>query len=177
MSSIDEHLDEELRVMEERSSPGTVISAEVFQQPIEILCTRPARTLDVKARVREALDLMQEERFGSVVVTRDGRMVGIVTERDFLLKVAGHEDDVLEQPITVIMTADPEWLMKTDEIVYLLHKMHVGGFRHVPIVNDRHEPVHVVSIRDVTAFVMDYFPNLVLVQSDPYRGEPKQESG
>jgi len=171
-------LAEEQAIIEERSSVPPSLSADVLQQPIERLCIRPVRTLDVSAKVRDALTLMQTERFGSVVITTNKALIGIVTERDILLKVAGKSAGVLDQPITEIMTRQPEWLHKDDAIAYLMNKMHVGGFRHVPIVDDDNVPVYVISLRDVLAYLLDHFPREVMnVPSDPYRGAPQHDSG
>ena len=40
---------------------------------------------------------------------------------------------------------------------YAMNKMHIGGFRHVPIVDEDGRPIHVVSIRDIVAFVLATF--------------------
>jgi CBS domain-containing protein len=174
----DETLDEEHKVMEERSSHPPAMTADVFHQPISILCKRPVQTLPVTATVREALEMMKSRRFGAVVITVEGRLAGIITERDLMMKVAGHEGDVLDRPVTAVMTPNPESLQKGDELFYLMNKMHVGGFRHVPIVNEQNEPIHVISIKDVARFILDHFhEQVVLVPPDPYRGPKKVHSG
>lgn len=175
MESDDEALEEELQIMEERASEPNVLDTSVFHQPVSVLCDRAAQTLDVGATVRDALELMRQEHIGSVVITRDGGLAGIVTERDFLKDVVGREPELLDRPVGHVMTPDPEWLMPDDEMVYLLNKMHVGGFRHVPIVDEERRPLYVVSVRDVAGFILDLFPEeVVLVSSDPYRGQRRR---
>jgi CBS domain-containing protein len=173
----DEAIAEELRIMQERGRPARVLSAEVFEQPLALLCTRPVTTLDAGATIGDAVTLMRERRFGSVLVTDEGKLCGIVTERDILRRVVGVPGASLAHSITEAMTPDPEALMRTDTIAFAMNKMHVGGFRHVPIVSADGTPEHVISIRDLIAFVLDHFPERILnVPTQPYRGERRRES-
>ena len=57
----------------------------------------------------------------------------------------------------------------------MLNKMSVGGFRHVPVVDDDHRPYGVISVRDVVAFMVDAFPREVL-NLPTEAGEPKTRS-
>ena len=168
-----EALDEELQIMEERSRPPASFSADALAQPIGRLCDRPVLTLDVSATVREATALMRERSIGAVVITRGGRTSGIVTERDLMMKVIAHGDDLQSRPVTDIMTPDPDRLRKEDPIKYVMNQMHVGGYRHVPIVDDDDIPQHIISIRDVMAFILDHFDNEISnIPPEPFRGPP-----
>src|SRR5207247_2463957 len=81
---------------------------------------------------------MREHRIGCVLVVEGERLVGIVTERDFIMKL-GQAD--AGRPLSDFMTPDPEVLSPDDPIVYALNKMSVGGFRHVPLVDEARRPV------------------------------------
>jgi CBS domain-containing protein len=89
---------------------------------------------------------MQAEAVDCLLVTDHGELVGIFTDRDAILKVAGRPS----AGITVgdVMTPDPVILRSGDPVAVAIHKMAVGGFRHVPIV-DRGQATGVVSARDV----------------------------
>ena len=70
------------------------------------------------------------------------------------------------------MTPDPEVLTPDAPIVYALNKMSVGGFRHVPLVDELQRPVGIVSVKDIIDYIVDFFPNDVLtVPPDPARAE------
>jgi CBS domain-containing protein len=73
-------------------------------------------------------------------------LVGIFTDRDAVLKVAAAAAD--RRPVREVMTPDPVVLRRDDPVAVAIHKMAVGGFRHVPILDDGH-PIGVVSARDV----------------------------
>ena len=168
---------EELRIMRERSRPPKTLSVEVFDQRIEILCTREVTTLETDATIGDAVEIMRAQKFGSLLVTAGGRLVGIITERDVLRKVVGVPGSDLRDPIAKIMTPDPETLQRHDSIAFAMNKMHVGGFRHIPIVDDDGRPLHVISIRDLIAYVLDHFPERILnMPTEPYRGERRRES-
>ena len=81
-----------------------------------------------------------------MLVVGDGRLVGIFTDRDAVVKAA---DRRLEQLVVRdYMTPDPVVLRHDDPIAVAIHKMAVGGFRHIPIVENG-RPTGVVTARDV----------------------------
>jgi len=81
-----------------------------------------------------------------VLVTEEGRLVGIFTDRDAVVKAAGTRLDAFH--VSDFMTSDPVVLRPDDPIAIAIHKMAVGGFRHIPIVDDG-RPTGVVTARDV----------------------------
>ena len=168
---MDEALEEELEIMEDRAKPRAALSVESFELEIAEVCGRPAEAVEITATVGHAVERMQKESIGSVVIVEGGRTVGILTERDLLTKVIGRGEGWSERPVAEIMTAAPETLQRHDAIKYLLHRMHVGGFRHVPIVDDEGRPLHVVGIRDVLAYVLEHFDQeIATTPSLPFRG-------
>ncbi|MBI2882725.1 MAG: CBS domain-containing protein [Candidatus Methylomirabilis oxyfera] len=122
-----------------------------FRDPI---CVRPETV------VRDATTAMNDARVGCVLVTEDNRLVGILTERDILKKLVGQLD--LDGPVGEIMTPDPETVGIDDGIAYALNKMHIGGYRHIPVLDRQGRPVGVVSMRDVVRFIVSLFPAAVL---------------
>lgn len=169
---------EELRIMDERASHGQNLDADTFQQPIRELTRRQVETLDVSASVGDAVELMRKANFGAVVITKESKLSGILTERDVLLKALGREDDWHALPVTELMTARPDTLQLDDPIVFVMNRMHVGGYRHVPIVDEQNVPTHIVSIRDVMRFLLEHFePEVSNIPPEPYRGPPKRWGG
>lgn len=174
----DDIIDEELQIMDERDEERTTLSSKTFKLPISELKLKPVITLDISASLLDAVKLMQKHHFGSLIITEEGKCAGIITERDYLLKVIGIIDDLDGTSVTNIMTKDPIRLMKTDKVAFVMHNMHVGGFRHIPIVNENDEPISVVSMKDVNSFILDHFPESVLnICSTPFRGTSKRDAG
>lgn len=102
--------------------------------------------------------LARENR--SILVAEGERLVGIVTERDLLFKVMGKIPEWRHLPVCDFMSADPETLELTDKIAYALHKMAIGGFRHIPILRDN-KPKLVISVRDILEYLAESFPEAV----------------
>jgi len=64
---------------------------------------------------------------------RDGKLVGIFTERDVLLRVAGHAIDLEQAKVAELMTRDPVTLPADAGVAFALNKMLVEGFRHITV--------------------------------------------
>ncbi len=96
--------------------------------------------------VAAALARMRDAGADCVLVLASDRLVGIFTERDAVLKLAGRSTD----GVTVgdVMTPDPVVLRPDDSLAVAIHKMAVGGFRHIPVV-DGERPLAVIGAKDV----------------------------
>jgi CBS domain-containing protein len=95
---------------------------------------------------------MQEASVGCLVVEGEGAVRGILTERDCVLKLnqAGLDGMTVEQ----IMTPDPVVLRPDDSLAVAINKMAVGGFRHIPLVENGHA-TGIVSARDLFRYILD----------------------
>ena len=85
-----------------------------------------------RRRVDVAIAKMHEAEVDCVLVTVDDRLVGIFTDRDAVVKAAGKRLDAFK--VRDFMTPDPVVLRHDDPIAIAIHKMAVGGFRHIPII-------------------------------------------
>ena len=108
-------------------------------------------TIDAGASVLDAVARMVEANVGSLLVTEDGGIAGIVTERDYLRRVALEGRDDRSTPVREIMSAPlivvtPE--TSVDECMALMTDRRI---RHVPVV-DGGEVVGLVSIGDLVKF-------------------------
>ncbi len=171
-----DHIDEEFQVAKEQDSDGTALSSDTFKEPIKNVKMPKVLGVDVSTTVGDAVKCMQEKKIGSVVVTKNGKLEGIITERDILMKVIGIIDDWKNASVEDVMTRNPQSLMPQDEIAYVLNNMHVGGYRHVPIVNEDDEPISMISIKDVVSWLLDHFPmEIINLTGEPYRGPVSRE--
>lgn len=133
----------------------------ILHAPIRDLEPRPPVTLSEAASVRDAVKLMRDQRIGAVLVARDGRPVGIFTERDVLRRVALSSLSP-DTPLGEVMTPDPETLEIDDGIAFALNRMILGGFRHIPLVDERGRAVGVLSLREIVSFIVSLLPARVL---------------
>ena len=154
----DETIEEELRIAEEQDYEYTQqLSSDIFKVTIDELKLPRAVCVELGTSLSQVVSLMQEKRFGSLLVTHNRRLKGIITERDILMKVTGLPIDLKRTPVEKVMTPDPISLKVTDMIAYAMNNMHVGGYRHVPIIDDNDTPICVVSVKDVVGYILEHF--------------------
>lgn len=110
------------------------------------LMTTPVVTIDAARPVMEAALLMIERRISSVVILgADGRLAGIVTERDVLRAIAAGGPGGLATPVSAAMTA-PVHAIEADAPLYrALARMTRLGVRHLPVVDDHDRPIGMLT--------------------------------
>lgn len=156
---------EEERIAEERSrvSVSPDLGNRISEEPLSNLTSlRHPHAVEVNATAAEAIDKMMEHRIGCVLVVDGGRLVGVFTERDVLGKIAAEDRSPRSVPVRDVMTPDPECLTLEDSLAYALHLMSVGGFRHIPLIDDDGRPTAVIAMRTIVDFIVDSFPREVL---------------
>lgn len=131
--------------------PTGPVSASIMSDPVERLEPRSAPTVAPTDPVAKAVERMNAGGVGAAVVLgEDGSLQGIVTERDILYKTPPGAD-LSGVKVEAIMTPVPETVAADAPIAFCLHKMAVGGFRHVPVVAGG-KPAAIVSVRDVLKY-------------------------
>jgi CBS domain-containing protein len=99
------------------------------------------------ATVRGAAVAMRERHVGAVLVTTDGHLDGIFTERDMVNRVVAEGRDPDRTTLAEVMTAGPDTIAPSTTAIEALRLMNDGGYRHLPIV-ERGRLVGIVSRRD-----------------------------
>lgn len=107
-------------------------------------------TVDIDAGVPEVARVMMEKNIGALLVEDDGRLCGIVTERDVvrILGKTGCDLDGLRAADIMVKSENLLVAETDDENDYVMAVMVQKNFRHMPIV-DEGEIVGLISIRDV----------------------------
>lgn len=113
----------------------------------DVITDQTILTTPADLSVREATRRMAATGVGSIMITDDGRLTGIFTERDALIRVLAAGLDPEITTLGQVMTADPVTASPEIPLGHALHMMHEGGFRHVPVVEDG-RPVGMISARD-----------------------------
>ena len=124
----------------------TTFRGQLLGEHLDELGIAAPETIDIDGTVDEAIARMHDKAIDCVLVTAAGRLVGIFTDRDAVVKVAGQA--VGARSIASLMTRDPVVLRHDETIAVAINKMAVGGFRHIPIVENG-RPTGVVTARDV----------------------------
>jgi len=123
----------------------------------QILGSKPdqsVHTVEPTASVYDAVKLMADKNVGALVVTERGKVVGIVSERDYARKVVLLGRSSADTPVSQIMSS-PAFTVTPDETVQrCMEIMTERRFRHLPVVNEG-QLVGVISIGDCVRAVID----------------------
>ena len=108
-------------------------------------------SVETSASILEVAQRMVDRNVGAVLVLDDGRLAGILTERDVLRAVARGLSDSAR--VADCMTAHPETIAPDDTTEHAAVLMLHGGFRHLPVV-EGDSLVGVLSIRDLVPLLL-----------------------
>ena len=123
-------------------------------QVSDILAAKGSAVLeiDAEATVFDAVSKMVEGNVGSLLVTEGGRLVGIVTERDYLRRVAIVGRDERTTPVREVMSAPIVYTTPESSIEECMAVMTERRIRHLPVLTESREVMGVVSIGDLVKF-------------------------
>ncbi len=114
---------------------------------LDLLVCRPEDT------VEKIVKIFQKEKKGCVLVYENKKMVGILSNRDLLLRVAGVRKDLSQLKVADVMTRNPGFVRPEDPLAFALNKMAMGGYRHVPVIRSDGTPVSILLIRDILRYL------------------------
>jgi len=161
---------------DEEKLESAELGSALLRETLKNALSNRGLILDEQTPLAHALREMREHRQGCILATRDGKLTGIFTERDVLMKVVGTNIDLERTPIRPYMTRDPVRLPEDAVVAYALNKMCLEGFRHVPLTDDQGRPVGVVSMRDIIEYLSGFFPKDVLnLPPEPTNGFRNRE--
>jgi len=112
---------------------------------------RDVFTVGPEASIGDATELLRVHGIGALVVSDDGTaVIGILSERDVVRRLAESGPDVLAQPVASVMTGAVVTCAPTDSTEHLMETVTSRRIRHLPVVDDG-RLVGLVSIGDVVA--------------------------
>jgi CBS domain-containing protein len=91
-------------------------------------------TIATEASVADAVALLSERRIGALPVVEDGRIIGIISERDIIYCLREHGADVLGWPVSRIMTSPAVTVEPETAVLTALATMTRRRIRHLPVV-------------------------------------------
>lgn len=120
------------------------------------ICTREVYLADPDETVEAIAHRMHERGVGSLLVLDDARRpVGIVTDRDLVLRVLAADRDPLTTRVAEVMTRDPRTVGEETPIEQTLSLMRAYGVRRVPVVDPGGTLVGVVTLDDVLSLLTE----------------------
>ena len=114
---------------------------------ISDVMTKSVISVDASMSINETAKLMEDAKVGAVIVIEDNKPIGIVTDRDFAVKVAAHAYQI-STPIKQIMSS-PLFSINSDETVRAASDlMHDRGVRKIPVI-DNGNIVGIITATDI----------------------------
>ena len=160
--------DEALR-LEAEESPGPLdLESALANDTLADVVTQGPLIFDSATSLGAVIRQMREERRACVLAAEAGKLAGIFTERDILMKVAGTSMDFERTRLADVMTPDPVTLPADASVAYALNLMVLEGFRHIPILDDDECPVAVISMRNLIEYLgYQYGRDLLTIAPHP----------
>lgn len=109
---------------------------------------REVATVSADARLSEAVRILGEKRIGALPVVEGGRIVGIMSERDVIYCLKDHGAEVLDWPVSRVMTSPAITVDPSTQVLSALALITQKRVRHLPVVSGG-ELVGIVSIGDL----------------------------
>ena len=129
---------------------------------VEHFMTKDPVACDADEPVEGVARLMRDKGVGSVVVLRNGRVAGIVTDRQLAVGVLG-DGLGADTPVSDVMTVDPACCTVEDNVFSVLDTMRSAGVvRRIPVVNANRELLGIVSISDIAPIAKDLIDAILL---------------
>ncbi len=114
---------------------------------VKDIMTKAVVSVDAETSVSDAAKMMEYAQIGSIVVTENNTPVGIITDRDFAIKVVAHACDPTS-PVRMIMSS-PLYSISPDESVRMIADfMYTRGIRKLPVI-DNDKVIGIVTATDL----------------------------
>lgn len=136
--------------------PPSEIERQLVVDPVDVLKPRPPLTVSPETPVGQVLRMLVENQVGCIVVTHDsGRLAGIFSERDALMRLNVEAAQLAAKPVSDFMTTSVQSLESTATIAFAVQRMDLGGYRHLPIVAEDGSVTGVISARDILRYLTE----------------------
>ncbi len=112
------------------------------------IMTRNVKTAGCAATLQEVAALMRDGDMGAMPVVENGRLIGIVTDRDIVVRAIADGRNA-STPIGAVMTTDVFSVNENDFVFEAIRLMGDKQVRRVPIVNDKGELAGIIAMADV----------------------------
>ena len=129
-------------------------------QRVRVLQTSDYVAVSPFTPLSQAIEAMKSDEGGCVIVSDDGRVAGIFTERDLLTKIIGQQVD-LNSPISQWMHPTVETLSPDATVGDAVKLMNEKGFRNIPLVR-KGELIGLISVFDIITYLAECYPKATM---------------
>ncbi|RMG44687.1 MAG: CBS domain-containing protein [Candidatus Dadabacteria bacterium] len=140
-----------------------VLDSNFLCQSVGTLALKEPSCFKSDVTVFEVMQSFKDNKTGCcLIVDMTGNLLGIFSERDYVLKIFGTEIDPRKTKIESVMTASPVTATPDQTLAYTLNLMSQGGFRHIPVVDQDNQPLSLLSVKDIVDYIVESFVNDLL---------------
>jgi CBS domain-containing protein len=118
-------------------------------QTIQEVMTINPLAVDANATAAEIAQVMRDNDVGDVIVTRDGEVEGILTDRDIVVRALAEHPHPSEVNAGEIASRDLTFLQPTDSVGDAVQTLRDRAVRRLPVIDERGRPVGIVSLGDL----------------------------
>lgn len=135
------------------TEPATEVERGLLSDRVADLSPKTPIVVAPDMPVADVLKLLIAKHIGCVFVVDHGEIVGVFSERDALLRIGANASEHADVPISQFMTPNPRSLDARVKIAFAVRMMDLGGYRHIPVVDDEGRPTGVISVRDILDYL------------------------
>jgi CBS domain-containing protein len=143
-----------------RTSAG-VSRVDLRNEKVRAVAQQEAVTVAPDATLDQALAKMRSGGGEALLIVDQGGLVGILTERDVLIRILGRDVDG-SRPVTDFMSAEPRTLSAEATLLEAMTAMESGHYRNLPLLDDSGKVVGMLRQQDLLEYVAEAFPQEIL---------------
>ena len=145
----------------QNATSGDPSDNPVCRETVGRLSTPNPITAPSDTTVHDVIEIMQSHRIGAVLLEKDGRLMGVFSERDLVNRILG-EDIRPDTPVITLVSPDPVYLRATDQIGKAIGLMAEQGLRHLPVCSNDLEIEGILSVRQIIQCLAEHYPTEVM---------------
>lgn len=120
----------------------------------ELLTGKDLLVCSPEDTIQKVVKIFQKEGKKCILAYEHKKLVGILSNRDLLLRVVGKYKDLSKVKVKQVMTPNPEYVTADVPIAYVVNKMAMGVCRNVPVLAEDGTPYSLVIIKDVLGYLV-----------------------
>jgi len=136
---------------------------------VKLVMSKNVTTVETTQSVADTIKIMTEAKISSIIIVRDKKPLGILTERD-TVRLARHGDASLEAPITEYMTAPLKTIHEESSVIDAEHILTHEHIRHLIVVDEKGELSGIVSqhdlVKGISGIYVEMLRDTILKQSN-----------
>jgi CBS domain-containing protein len=113
------------------------------------IMTKDVTCCSTQNTVREVADMMEDENVGSIPVLENGRLIGIVTDRDIVCRIVAEGRDTRNTPVSEAMSQDIVTCLPDDSIIEAIRKMSENQIRRIPVTDYNGRLRGIIAMADI----------------------------